>query len=280
MKLGQLVQSYHNELVVTPQHEKWLRGHPNPEYSDAAKAFLAEQIGKPDRDRTKSFSASGQGLCPRRRQFEYLGLPKRAYTTKLIQVFHNGTYMHLRWQMAGISARWIYQAEYPAKRPALLMKGTLDALLRGGGGLELKSINSNGFRRVNQYGPLSKHLAQMDAYMLMTDIPWFSLIYEDKDTQEYREWIVHRDEKRLGVVRDTQAKLVADTVNGRLNEIKDLCWAKEGTEYLGCPFREICPTIGSWQQAQEAAACESSQPVPQAEQSKLRVLPTSSSQPG
>ena len=43
---------------TTARHEAWLAENPNPTYSPRAKEFLATEIGKKQRDRTQSFSAS------------------------------------------------------------------------------------------------------------------------------------------------------------------------------------------------------------------------------
>lgn len=282
MKLTQLLQAHQQELVVTPAHERWLIANPNAEYSQEAKDFLAAQIGKPDRVRTNSFSPSSAGTCLRRRQFEYLGLPRRPFKTSTIQILHNGTWTHLRWQAAGLSAGWLDQAEVPVAYPRLMMKGTMDGRLVNGQGLEVKSINSNGFRRVMKYGPKREHLHQVTSYSIASGIDDWVVLYEDKDTNEYREFLFTPDNQGLSQVEHEYERLVIETTAGQLIEMKDECWAKQGSEYLQCPFRDVCPLQQTWDQACESSEQMTTPVLPSgstnaASSSRLRVLPTSSS---
>jgi hypothetical protein len=272
VKLTQLLQAHQQELVVTPAHERWLIANPNAEYSDDAKAFLAEQIGKPDRVRSGSFSPSSAGTCLRRRQFEYLGLPRRPFKTSTIQIFHNGTWTHLRWQAAGLSAGWLDQAEVPVAHPKLMMKGTMDGRLVNGQGLEIKSINSNGFRNVMKYGPKREHLYQVTSYSIASGIEDWVVLYEDKDTNEYREFRFSPDNQGLTKVLHEYERLVIETTGNRLIEMKDECWAKQGSEYLQCPFRDVCPLMKSWDQACESSAPGTTPALPSGSTTKVRSL--------
>lgn len=284
MKLTQLLQAHQGGLTITPVHEKWLAKNPNPEYSEEAKAFLNDQIGKPDRVRTGSFSPSSAGKCLRRRQFEFLGLPRRAFRTSLIQVLHNGTWTHLRWQAAGLSAGWLKKAEVPTAYPALMMQGTMDGQLVNGLGLEIKSINSNGFRYVMKHGPKREHLHQVTSYALASSIVDWAILYEDKDTNEYREFSFHPDSEGLDQVAREYEKLVEHTQAGELIEMKDECWAKQGSEYLQCPFRDICPRMKSWEEACVSgesqisnSPLEGSSRLANQSRTRLHIRPTSSS---
>ena len=256
MKLGKLLAAIKQELPVTPRHEKWLAANPNASYSAAAKEFLAAEIGKPGRDRSRAFSASGAHTCHRRRMFSFLGLPEsEQLASRTIQIFHNGTYMHLRWQMAGITAGWLATPEAFFVNAPLRLKGSLDGILDTGEGLELKSINSNGFNYVMSAGkPKKAHIGQVASYFVMTDLEKFSIIYENKDTQDYREFVVTRKDAPVDEALTELEKLNTHVEYRELPEIKDLCWAGQGTEYLQCPFREICPTIKDWEHAEQLTA--------------------------
>ena len=59
-------------------------------------------------------SASSLGLLSDDRQeFTWLGWCEMAPSPKTAQIFHNGNFMHLRWQMAGLTAGWLKDAEVP-----------------------------------------------------------------------------------------------------------------------------------------------------------------------
>src|SRR3954462_2316733 len=99
-------------LVVSPRHEQWLQVNSDPIYSDEALAFGAKvliDMGRP-RDRRGTISASSAGSCRRKQQFTFLGLPELPPTPKLAQIFQNGTFMHIRWQMAGLTEGWLLAA--------------------------------------------------------------------------------------------------------------------------------------------------------------------------
>jgi hypothetical protein len=281
VKLSQLLEAHQQKLTITPVHEKWLAEHPNAEYSDEAKAFLADQIGKPDRKRTESLSPSSAGKCLRRRQFEFLGLPRRSFRTSLIQVLHNGTWVHLRWQAAGLSAGWLDEPEVPVAYPELMMKGTMDGRLVDGRGLEIKSINSNGFRYVMKHGPKREHQHQVTSYALASHIDEWVMLYEDKDTNEYREFLFIPSPEGLYAVRHEYEKLVSAILGQRLIEMKDECWAKQGSEYLQCPYRDVCPLMKSWDQACESSVTTSTgtnpSELPSPAQSRLVMSSTSES---
>lgn len=282
MKLGQLLGAYQSELKITPRHEEWLRTNPNASYTELAREFLGTEIGKPQRDRTNTFSASGQGQCPRRRQFAFLGMPEGShFNSRTISIFHNGVWTHLRWQLAGLSAGWLVHAEVPARDDVLMLTGTLDGITDDGWGVEIKSINSNGYNRVFTYGIKVEHKAQADAYLLMTDLPGFCFIYENKDTQDYREIVYHRDEEALKIIRAAQQRLAEATHARVLFGVKGACEEQTGTEYLQCPFRSTCLSVRNWTHAEQVRdqmkeeACTSGEPsiVPRT----LRLRRTSSS---
>jgi hypothetical protein len=259
VKLSKLIASIKAELPVTPRHEKWLNENPNAEYSPEAKSFLAYEIGKKQRDRSAAFSASGATTCPRRRLLSFLGLPEDTkFNSRTISIFHNGTYMHLRWQMAGISAGWLAQPEVFATQPTYRIKGSLDGILDTGEGLELKSINSNGFNWImGAEKPKAAHLGQVGSYFVMLpDIEAFSVIYENKDTQDYKEFLIRRSPEVVKPALEELTRLNEHVENQTFPEVKDLCWAKQGSEYLQCPFKEVCPTIATWTQATELAGAK------------------------
>jgi hypothetical protein len=229
MKLGQLGIPAHEE-VVTPLHELWLKTNfDQPEYSSTALEFASRQLASRGRDRTGSYSASSLGGCRRQQQLTWLGYPKTPLRPRQIEVSRNGSFMHLRWQMAGLSAGWLSQAEVPIPSNAYGLKGTMDGVLTGGEGLELKSCNANAFSGVRSFGVKHEHLFQVHTYMLATGINTFCVIYENKDTQEWHEQVVHRDEDVMNAVLDT-VELLAEY---------------EGWRYDWCEYRKVCP-MATW----------------------------------
>lgn len=250
MRFGQLVQAYKpdSDLYVSQHHEKWLKQNPNAQYSREAIEFAVQVLRTPQRDRTKAWSASSIGGCPRAAQFQWLGLPQKPITdSKTINIFHNGSHMHLRWQLAGITAGWLTEAEVFRHNEEYQLKGSLDGICADGRGVEFKSINSFGFKQVLDYGPKKEHLFQIAAYFLMCpDIDKFSLVYEDKNTQDWTEIVVPRNKRRTDIQR-TINDLNAAMKTHEYIEMRDDCWAEEGWMYRSCPYAPICRDQGdSW----------------------------------
>lgn len=237
------------QLVVSPRHEEWLRLNSNPVYSPEALEFgrkaMAAQANQ--RDRTGTFSASSLESCGRRQQFTYLGMPELPPSTKLAGIFQNGTFMHIRWQMAGLTEGWLSEAEVPISENSMKLSGTMDGLLYEDSVLELKSINTNGFNQVQTFGPKVGHIMQVCSYLLATDREKGVIIYEDKNTQEYSEHIVELDEDLIMNVTIRNEWLWQLTGKQELIEPLDKCMAGEGYQYNGCPFRDRCLKIKTWE---------------------------------
>ncbi len=246
MKFAKMMEVHQTGLYVTERHEKWLRDNPNPTYSDVAIDFARSQLEAQQRDRTKSFSASHISGCPRAAQFSFLGLPQtKLKDGRLSNIFHTGNFMHLKWQMAGLTEGWLAHPEVFASNETLRIKGTLDGILDNGWGLELKSINNYGFTQVCQYGEKPDHRTQVNTYFLMRpDIERFSIIYENKDTQDYKEIVVDQDAQSIDATEDKLIRLREKTERGEYFDMRDDCWKGEGQMFRSCPYASICKAQG------------------------------------
>jgi hypothetical protein len=256
MKFGDL-SKYKTDggLVVSPRHERWLEHNSNPEYSTKARVFAAKALidmGRP-RDRRGTISASSLGSCRRKQQFTFLGLPELPPSPKLAQIFQNGTFMHIRWQMAGLTEGWLKEAEVPVGGNDLNLSGTQDGIAYDDTIVELKSCNSNQFARIQTFGPIEGHIYQIGTYTVTTGAEKATLIYENKDTQEFKEFVRTRDELPLVEIANGAEEMWLKNGNEELYEPLDKCWDKEGYQYAGCPFRNQCLKIRNWQEAKEIA---------------------------
>lgn len=254
VKFGELAKKTKAELVVSRRHEEWLSKNSNPWYSEKALDFGRKQLfeqGNP-RKRQGTVSASSLGSCMRKQVFTYLGWLELAPSSKAAQIFHNGTFMHIRWQMAGLTEGWLVKAEVPVPRPnTLRLSGTQDGIAYDGSVVELKSINSYGFSGVNTFGPKSEHLLQAGAYMLTTGAKQTVFIYENKDTQEYKEIVTPLDDDMIENVTLRANALWEHIDNQTLPEPLSKCIDKEGWEYNSCPFRDRCLLVQTWKEAEE-----------------------------
>ena len=244
-----------SDLVVSARHEKWLSENSNPVYSEKALDFAVDALeaqAKP-RDRRGTISASSLGYCRRKQQFTYIGMPELPPTPKTAGIFQNGTFMHIRWQMAGLTEGWMRDAEVPVGRNDYGLSGTQDGIADDDSVIELKSTNSNGFNRVMTFGPLGGHPFQVGTYVLTTGAEKGVLIYENKDTQDFKEFVLYRDDLPLDEIEVINDKLWEKVAGQELLDMLPECEIKTGYKYAGCPFRNVCPAMKSWKQAEEYA---------------------------
>jgi len=249
VKFSETIKMTAEDLVVSKRHDAWVvRNDAHPVYSAAALAFALSQLSGRDRVRKGTISASSLGECPREQQFTYIGMPKLPPDAKNAAKMQNGSFMHLRWQMEGLTEGWLKQAEVPLGANSFQLSGTMDGIAYDDSVVELKSINANGFSRVMTFGPLYPHLFQMATYMLVTQREQGVFIYECKDNQEYKEIIVRPDDLPL---REAQLKaddLWAATEGRSLHEPLSDCMDQKGWKYASCPFRDRCLGIHTWEE--------------------------------
>lgn len=254
MRFGDLVkQEKRNALPISARHDKWLEENSNAVYSPEAKQFLVEQIGKPDRRRKGTISASSVYGCKRKQQFTWLGLYEDAPSPRTANIFHNGTMTHLRWQMAGLTEGWLTVAEVPIGENPMSLSGTMDGIDFLGRVVEIKSAHHDNYLKVVSFGPITGHLHQMAGYMLATGRTEGVFLYEDKNTQEYVEVPVTRDEVPLSETEARVAELWGSVEGQHLYEPMSKCIDREGMMYRLCPFKSRCLQIMTWSEAEEAA---------------------------
>jgi hypothetical protein len=172
---------------------------------------------------------------------------------KTAGIFQNGTFMHIRWQMAGLTEGWLLAPEVPVGQNDFRLSGTMDGVLYEDSIVEFKSINSNGFRSVLSFGPKEQHMYQGATYALVTGREKVVFVYEDKDTQEYKEIVKSAAELPMAEAA-MSAQITWDLIDRKeLAEPLDQCCAGEGWMFNSCPFRKQCLKIQSWQEAEELA---------------------------
>lgn len=253
MSLSKLIKATKAALPVTQVHEQYLARSSNVRVSEQVAQFVVSELTSPQRERRWTFSASARGTCQRQQVLKRLGYPgKEGFTTDQSAIFHHGTWVHLKWQAMGLDAGWLKEVEVPCRIDEYNVTGTIDGLLdpscTGGVdmGWELKSINSRGFRIVNESGPLLKHLLQVHCYMLATGIKAWSIVYEEKDSQQWKEFVVPEDpDLREQVILELKAVNAAYEMQ-KLPPMKSRCEEEEGVEFRSCPFRKTCPHMKEW----------------------------------
>lgn len=251
-------QAQSGDLLVTPRLDTWLARNPNMDPStETVEIVLRGELATPQRDRRMTFSASSRGACRRAQVFEFTDLPSVARSNPDLHAkFHDGTFRHMRWQLWLIESGILDEVEVSAQEDQLWLTGTIDGigltpdhLIGDYGprfGWELKGCNSRSFRFVLDQGPNESHLLQIHAYFLLRpDLETWSLVYESKDTNEWKEFVVRRDQAYLDQVRREIQDLQSYVLSQDLPPILPDCKRKQGP-YKTCPFAHACLETHEW----------------------------------
>lgn len=201
MKLGNLLKTYEGTNWIIPRYNEYMR-----ERDLEGEAYHAKKIlSRPQRDRAVGWSSSAAGGCLRAQQYNHMRTPKtEPPNDKTMNIFSNGDYVHLRHQVFGLVAGYLTEVEVPVlvemgDHPRL---GTMDATTSADEGAEYKSINSYGYSSVRQFGPKQDHLYQVNAYMALSGLQSFRIVYECKNTQDLTEFQVYPDDAiRAEIIR-------------------------------------------------------------------------------
>lgn len=254
MQFSTLAKITKPDLILSKRYEDWVAKNSNPKYSQAALGFAAEQLEAQahPRKRGGTVSASSLGKCPRRQQFVFLGLPEVGPTPKLGAIFQNGTFMHIRWQMAGLSEGFLKAAEVAVPPNEYRLMGTMDGIAYEDSVVEFKSCNTNSFTKAVSFGPLWGHEEQLGTYLLATGREKGIFIYEDKNNQSYVEIVKTRAELPLKQIAERVKRLWDSIDSEKLAEPLDAIYEMK-QPCSSCPFSELCYDVKSWAQAKEIA---------------------------
>jgi hypothetical protein len=216
------IMSRNSNLVVLPRYLRYLAKHgdePLIEAGSRAESLILEQLTATPRDRTQSFSASSAGYCERAQVFGFYGAEAPSPDPQLAAIFNDGKWRHIRWQALLLTAEILDDIEEALRWNRMLQRGTMDGIghvpddhyrkdWRGKQfGFELKGVNAFQFDAHKKNGPTEKHLKQIHRYFLISGLELFSVVYENKSTQEPYEWVIEPDPVRMDEERQEVANL-------------------------------------------------------------------------
>jgi hypothetical protein len=251
-----------SNTIVTPRLNLWLQQHHNVDLDAEIADLIRDLLVKPQRDRTKSFSSSSSGKCPRRQIYEFIGVPTGSvFSPQTISIFHDGTWRHLRWQAALLQAGILSEVEVMLDWPRKRSMGSMD----GQGivpedhkhepwrglqfGFELKGANSFAYKSF-AYTPSEDHLDQIHRYFLSGGLDLFVLIYENKDTNEFKEYVIEPDPERLAKQQRELDMLNRFVDRQRIPPMLKPCQEQKGAPWTTCPFGGkdgVCIRRNQWQ---------------------------------
>lgn len=259
MSLKKLLKSHNSTpLLVSQRYEQYLASHPNILVDETVAEFIKQELTTPQRNRRMTFSASARGACPREQVFQFTSVkPVPRTNSELYAIFHQGTFMHLKWQALLLDAKILSEPEVKCEWPKYRLTGTIDGVgdvpvelvdQYGGQkkfGWELKSINDRGYSWVVNNGPNRNHLLQIHAYMAASGIELWSLCYENKNNQQWIEFVVEKDQAITDEVEFELESLNGFVTNKQLPPILDECTKRQGA-YKKCPFAHTCLEQTGW----------------------------------
>lgn len=161
------------------------------------KRVLAQYAAREKRSRTGGkFHPSQISGCMRAIWFGMMNAPTNCIADKVsvsrgISIFGNGDYVHLRIQNLLTKMGVLKQREVPLEDKSLNVEGHADGILDIPAVLEIKSINDRGFAGL--IAPKPNHVEQANMYMHCLKINKTVFIYENKNTQEWKEFVTNFD---------------------------------------------------------------------------------------
>lgn len=234
-----------SSLVVTGPHSRWLETPEEEQiYSEEALRFIDAVLRRKFKHpRTLRFSPSSMGECARRNVFGYAGAPQIPPDIDNQEMMDHGSWGHLKWQAEGLTVGYMTAGEVWVFNEDLRSGGSMDATLVDGSGFELKTAGGFVYTKIVQVErqPKIENRMQVSNYQLLSDIDWFSIVYEDRSSGSFHEYRVPRDSR---VEREVIRRLRSYSSYVDADELPpmlDLCEQKKGVVYKRCGFRKICP---------------------------------------
>jgi hypothetical protein len=265
MKFGDAMRIAQSTDWIKPRYYEYLKGKRDV----AGEQMVTEALlGVPERDRTKSWAASGAGKCLRQRQFSFLGLKGKSPDEHSLNIFLNGTWVHMRHQVVGTVAGYLQAVEEPLVNTELNLRGTMDAVDSTGIPVEYKSINQHGYATVRAFGPKADHNEQLHSYMLAGGFEAGRVVYENKNTNDILEFFVKKDPEKIGKIYRELDSLNKATGAKTLLPMLAECTKKEG-QYRWCPFASQCLTASQQLSWMESPVKSGTHPTSSSEQSSL-----------
>ncbi len=109
--------------------------------------------------------------------------------------------------------------------------------------VDFKSINSFGFKKL--IGPTDKHIKQMQIYLFLSGLKVGKFLYENKDDQKFRQFLVERDDNYIDQ-RTEEAKKLKYVISHTNSEGQPVLpsrpshYKRNTKECLECKFNSHC----------------------------------------
>lgn len=193
-----------------------------------------------ERDRGDKFYVTDAGKCPRAIYFKFKKYPRKEPEARILRIFDHGDYTHMR-IMSVLFSLGIVRAVEVRIPPQEMISGRADAIIDFEGKpyvVEIKSSSRYKFEKLQE--PEPDHQKQLQLYLHYLKIPQGIMIYEDKDNQELKEFLVEYDSGLVEKILDDFKTLKKQIEN---NEIPPIPKDIEPWRCEYCEYRDECQKI-------------------------------------
>ncbi|HEB01496.1 MAG TPA: Dna2/Cas4 domain-containing protein [Candidatus Portnoybacteria bacterium] len=186
------------------------------------------------------FYITDAGKCPRQVYFKFKKAPKKDLDAKTLRIFDHGNYTHLRIMGTLFSLGLVQGSEITIPKQEII-NGRADAIISLDNKpyvIEIKTASSYKFDSLTQ--PESDHLGQIQLYLHFFNIKDGILIYENKNTQELKEFSIKYDQKLVEELLENFKKLKEKIDN---NIIPEKPTGLEPWRCNYCVYRKECNKV-------------------------------------
>ncbi len=188
-----------------------------------------------------AFYISDAGKCPRAIWFAMKKYPKKEVDARVMRIFEHGNYTHMRIMSALYSLGLVTASEIGIPDNQMI-HGRADAIVNIDGELyvvEIKSVNSMRFKKAEAD---QDHIKQLQLYLYFFKIKKGILIYENKDNQEIKEFMIEYNEPLVKKLF-SDFNILKDKIG--MNQVPEI---PDDLEDWRC---EYCPYIASCEKVEE-----------------------------
>jgi len=265
--MKQLVLNADNpDLIITPMLNQYMLEH--GEFIEPwALTRVFEELEKPGRNRSGSFSASAAGSCLRKQELGFIGAPEKSVLPGYqLSIFTLGTWTHRMLQAIMLSAKILEDIEIPLAWPKYQGKGSADgrghvwwdhAKYQGREFIfEGKTVSARTWDKMT-VEMKAEHRKQIIRYCLVSGIHLASYFMFDKgNISGGAGWYEMVFEPTKEELEESEAELIELNQAVADRELHDLlpgCKLKIGTDWTYCGFGKgsgLCPKVKSWEDAE------------------------------
>jgi hypothetical protein len=246
------------DLIISSRLDQWFNKNPELVLTDDDLETI-RRLTQPRGERVRCFTGSQAGTCERKQVFGWLGLPQtRRINPHLVNLFMDGTWRHIRWQIILPKAIPGLEVEQRVDSERYQLRGSFDLVHRK----ERWAGEIKGTRMLSKViweGVYEQHQQQGMRYLIAADedpnMPHFEkyvYFYEDKTSNDWQEIVVDRKNYALEdhVLRELK-RLNNATRTQELPGIIPECKTGKGQFFKECPYSTNCLKIKSWASAEQ-----------------------------